>query len=118
MLTESDCTFFLIQPDKTFERIAVEGVHWEDTRGINFNRTGVGEVDSVAVWIPLGRATLPVLSGKGNKRNYILRGIVADDVTEATEKAFLSAHDALVVTHITKNDFGNPNMQHWEVGAK
>ena len=118
MITESDCTIFIEQENGGFERQVVRGVHWEDTRGLNHTRTGQRDTDAVEVWIPLTKVVLPVLSEPDAKRNYILRGVVEVDLTEATEKDFLKIHDALTITSIAKNNYGSPAMRHWAVGAK
>ena len=115
MRCNTDCTVYLVN-GRDFTRHYIEQAHWEDKRGINFNKAGSTDVDSVSVWIPLGEAELPTF--REGKRNYLVRGNIDFELTEATEKTFLGSVDALTITSIAKNDFGSPAMQHWVVYAK
>ena len=116
MLTGSQCTIYTRNPDGSYTRQTAD-CHWEDTRGVNFGKTGVRDVDSVFVMIPLELVDLPVLSE--NSQNYILRGTVDADVTAETLKDFVKTHDVLTITAIEKNDYSlGIADDHWAVYAK
>lgn len=110
------CTIYLKQGEAQFSRHPVEGVHWEDTKGVNFNRTGVQGVDKVSVSIPLEKTDL---DGWGtDAAGYIVRGIWMDEVTDADSlKAFL-AKKPHAITSIAKHDYALVIGDHWKVGAK
>lgn len=118
MLTESVCTIYTRGDDGAYTR-QTAACHWEDTRGVNFGKTGVADVDSVFVMIPLSLVSLPVLSAKGKKQNYLLRGTFDDVVTAETLAKFIETHDVLTITAIEKNDYSlGVAANHWGVYAK
>lgn len=115
MYTHS-CTIYQRQSETSYLRIPIAGVHWEDTRGANFNRTGVSGLDDVSVQIPLEKVNL---DGWGTADKwYIARGIWDDEITDATSlKAFL-AKKPFTITSVAKNDYSFVIGDHWEIGAK
>lgn len=118
MICESECTIYTRNSDGTYLR-QTTNCHWEDQRGISFNRTGVRDVDSVFVMIPIESVKLPVLSEKGKKQNYILRGETTEEVASENLAEFLLTHDVLTITAIEKNDYSLGLAQnHWAVYAK
>lgn len=117
MLVETDCTVY-IKNGATFERRYIEGVHWEEVEGVNINRTGAHDVDALVVYIPLQSADLPTYTKRKSRNDYIVKGNVEQVITPGNLPDFLKTYDAFTITSIAKNEFGSPNMQHWEVGAR
>lgn len=117
LMFNKDCTVYLQNGD-TYTRHYIDGVHWEDTRGVAFNRTGVKDVDSVMVWIPFNLITLPEHQS-GSKKHYIVRGKCETDISTADGmKTFLMQDNPLTITSITRNDFSFTIGDHWMVTGK
>lgn len=115
MLVNADCTLYMTDR-KGYKRLTAQGVHWENTRGANLNKTGSNAVDSIAVYIPFSSLPGDVLSEKASGRDYIIRGILPDDGKPVRE--MVMEQETYTITSIKKCDYGSPSMQHWEVGAK
>lgn len=113
MLTNTDCTLYLTEDNKTYRRVYCPACHWEDTRGQNINKTGSTAVDSVRVFLPLSSADLTGAKG------YLVRGYCAFyQSTDHPIRELVTQGNALTVTSATRCDFGSPALHHWEVYAK
>ena len=113
MLPNTSCTLYLTEDKKAYKRVYCPNVHWEDTKGKNFSKTGVKDVDSVKVWIPLAGAVLD------NQTGYVVRGscpFAPSD--EHPIRELITQGIAYTITSIARFDFGSSFMQHWEVYAK
>lgn len=111
-----NCTIYLKQSEGVYARQVVEGVHWEDTRGANFNRTGVSSVDSVTVSIPLEKANLDAWGP--SSAGYIVRGIWDDEILDAAGLKSFLAKKPFTITSVAKHDYSIVIGNHWKVGAK
>lgn len=116
MLTNSDCTLYLWD-GSSHRRLVVYGVHWEDTQGADISKTGSAGTNMVEVYLPL--SALPSgVSIRSTGRDYIVRGVVQQDVDET--HSILEVAKSYVLHTITSAvlcDFGSLEMQHWEVTA-
>lgn len=115
MLVNADCTLYMADGG-TYRRIPVFGVHWENTKGANLNKTGSTAVDAIAVYIPFSFLPEEALSERVSGRDYILRGIIPDDGSDI--RSTVAEHEAYTITSIKRCDFGSSAMQHWEIGGK
>ena len=113
MPTNAACTLYLTQDGKNYKRIYCDKCHWEDTRGMNINKTGSTAVDSVRVFLPLSSADLDGVKG------YLLHGNNAFEPSDSHPIRELVTQGAtFTITSAERYDFGSPAMQHWEVYAK
>ncbi|EGC83396.1 DUF6751 family protein [Anaerococcus hydrogenalis] len=89
--------------------------HWEETRGINTNRTGRSrdDIDKITCYIP----------------NHLLKAVEVEDLIIrndelkeikqlASAKEFRKLYGARTVTVCDVFDFGSKKMQHTRIGAK
>ena len=113
MLTNTGCTLYLTDAKgQDYMRVYCPACHWEDTRGININKTGTTQVDSVEIYIPLD-ATPPPLHG------YIVHGECSFIPSESHPiRELIMQGGAFTITSAAQYDFGSQSMRHWEVYAK
>lgn len=113
MLTNASCTLYLADSNgQTYTRVYCPACHWEDVRGININKTGSTDVDSVEIFIPLDATPPPV-------RGYIVRGD-CDFIPSGRHpmRELIMQGNTFTITSAARYDFGSKSMQHWEVYAK
>lgn len=101
--------------ENVYEFLGTYPCHWEETRGINTNRTGRSkdDIDKVTCYIP----------------NELLRSVDVEDILIRnddnkeieklrTPKDYQKKYKAKIVTVSDVFDFGSPSMQHTRIGAK
>lgn len=145
MKTNADMTIYnrcVTSGVETYQRTQIKGVFWENRKAANVLRAGSLAADSASIYISLtkGGDYLPPkawqkLANKAGKwtlqiGDYIVRGLVTDEIHEArigpippAESAFQitdlkAAHDdVLEIKSVDLVDYGSPNMHHWQIGA-
>lgn len=118
MITNAKVTILkrtIVDRQNKYEILGTYPCHWEETRGINTNRTGRSkdDIDSITCYIP----------------NELLRVVDVEDLVirndEEVEiqnlssaKEYQKMYKAKIVTVSDVFDFGSANMQHTRIGAK
>ncbi|WP_130818982.1 hypothetical protein [Anaerococcus vaginimassiliensis] len=105
----------VIDRENVYETLGTYPCHWEETRGINTNRTvrSKDDIDKVTCYIP----------------NELLRSVEVEDLVIRndeekvieelkTAKDYQKNYKAKIVTVSDVFDFGSPSMQHTRIGAK
>lgn len=105
----------VVNRQDVYSELGTYPCHWEETRGINTNRTGRNkdDIDKITCYIP----------------NHLLRMIDVedliirnDDLKEIkqlrTFKEYEKEYGARIITVCDVFDFGSKNMQHTRIGAK
>jgi hypothetical protein len=113
-----------------WRRTVLTGVFFDNTRGVNFNKTGSSSADKARVLIPFAAnagsktykdpiawATFPDYSWTLQSGDRIIKGQVTYEVIFKPSELDERYNDVLTVTGVDKKDFGG-GMAHWEVGAK
>lgn len=117
MITNAKVTIIkrmVVDRQDVYETLGTYPCHWEETRGINTNRTGRSkdDIDSITCYIP----------------HEILRNVDVEDLlirndeeieiqNLSTAKDYQKMYKAKIVTVSDVFDFGSPNMQHTRIGA-
>lgn len=118
MITNAKVTIIkrkVVNRQNVYSNVGTYPCHWEETRGINTNRTGRNrdDIDKITCYIP----------------NHLLKAVEVedliirnDDLKEikqlASAKEFRKLYGARTVTICDVFDFGSSNMQHTRIGAK
>lgn len=137
MITNADMTLYnqIPGPDgPTWQRTQIKGVFWEDGKKVNVGETGLVSADLTVVFIPFSNTAgylKPVEFRRAKDRtehftldngDIVVRGLTDFELTSekgANEKALRQQYDdVMTIVSVEKNDFGSPEMQHWEVTAK
>lgn len=105
----------VVNRQDVYSELGTYPCHWEETRGINTNRTGRNkdDIDKITCYIP----------------NHLLRMIDVedliirnDDLKEIkqlrTFKEYEKEYGARIITVCDVFDFGSKRMQHTRIGAK
>lgn len=122
MITESSITLYSKGFDKTTRtdkwfRVQIKDVHWEGNKGINVEKTGLENADSVKVFIPFSSLTeikdLYIQPG-----DYIVKGLIDDEIssTSELEKKYKTA--VKVKYADVRDDAINKELWHIEVGCE
>lgn len=119
LLTLNQCTVYIRNQDGTYAR-QTSVCHWQDKRGIQYsggyNTTLTDNL--VYVMIPLNNMELPIVSAKGKTRNYIVKGIVEDEVNSTNVEQTMQTLNGLTIKAIDKNDYSiGLATNHWAVHA-
>lgn len=121
LLTLTDCTIYTRNDDGTYTR-QITKCHWQDVRGISYSGGGLPVVmdnDEIAVMIPLEEIDLPIISSKSKYNNYIVRGIVEDEVDNTNVSETMQRINALKIKRVNRVDYAlGPAQNHWEVYAE
>ncbi|WP_269478284.1 DUF6751 family protein [Hominibacterium faecale] len=137
MITNADLTLYnqIPGPDgPTWQRTQIEDVFWEDGKKVDVGETELISADLTVILIPFESTTgylkpvefLWAEDRAGhftlNNGDLVVRGLVDFELTGEkghNEKALRQQHDdVMTIVSVETNDFGSPNMQHWEVTAK
>ena len=137
MITNADLTLYnqIPGPDgPTWQRTQIEDVFWEDGKKVDVGETELISADVTVILIPFESTTgylkpvefLWAEDRAGhftlNNGDLVVRGLVDFELTGEkghNEKALRQQHDdVMTIVSVETNDFGSPNMQHWEVTAK
>lgn len=118
MITNAKVTILkrtIVDRQNKYETLGTYPCHWEETRGINTNRTGRSkdDIDSITCYIP----------------NELLRSVDVEDLVIrndeeieiqnlSTAKDYQKMYKAKIVTVSDVFDFGSASMQHTRIGAK
>ena len=120
MVSNADCTIYVQQgATAIYARFPISGVFWEDKREVGFSQSGAADLNGIRVFISIDRVSLPELSASSQRRMYIVRGIVMEEVLDSAGlRHMIELRHPLTVTSVTKRDYGSQGMQHWEVTAR
>ena len=116
---------------ETYRRTPIVAVTWENRKQANVLRSGLIAADSVTVYVPLSVCAnyvkpkaflaLAVKTGKFTFAvgDYIVKGLVADEITTAFTITMLkAAHDDCVrISSVDTMDEGSARMRHFQLGA-
>lgn len=127
MLTNTDMTIFnkyIENRETKYKKSYIYGVHWEDNQGANILQSGLVSADTSIIYIPF--SSIPnyqrpkEFDGTGitlQTEDIVVKGIIEEEFT--TVANLEKKHDFVrTITTVDTRDYGSPNMQHWEVGAK
>lgn len=121
MITESNITLFSKGLDPltrldTWTKYHIYEVHWEEVQGLNIIKSGLKDADKVIVFIPLTSID-GVLSTRIKPDDYIVKGIVDDNIltTSDLERKYSTA--VKVKTADYREDALNESLWHVEVGC-
>lgn len=138
MRTNADLTIYnkYIDPAtraEKYQRTQIRSIVWESRKAVNTIASGgTVSVDSVRVFIPFARdanylspkawQALVTKTGKWTLQegDYIVKGLVADEITGAFTTTSLRAKydNVLVISSVDTMDVGSLSLQHWQIGAK
>lgn len=122
MITESNITVYnkifdkSTRTDKWF-RVQVKDVHWEGSKGVNTEKTGLENADSVKVFIPF--SSLSELKELHiQPEDYIVKGLIEDEIssTSELEKKYKTA--VKVKYADVRDDALIDELKHIEVGCE
>jgi len=137
MQTNADLTLYnrIPGPDGAlWKRTQIAGVNWQDGKKVEIGDTGLVSADLTTIFIPF-QSTSGYLRPNEflqaeEKENcftlqngdLVVRGRIDFDLTGEPgqdEKALRRRYDdVMTIISVDTNDFGSPQMQHWEVAAK
>jgi hypothetical protein len=137
MRTNSDLTIYNVYTDaltrsKKYQRSEIRGAVWTSGKSVYVAGVGLVKANTATILIPFAAGAaylspvawdaLTVKTGKWTLRDgdVVVRGMVADELTDAFTLSMLKAKydDVLVVSAVEPFDQGSANMRHWRVGAK
>lgn len=98
----------------TYEVLGTYPAHFEETKGINVNRSSRerSDIDAVTVY-------LPVVIREIDKEGIIIRNPNQEHIESLESlKEYKDKYEAYVVTSSDVFDFGSPHMRHTVVGGK
>lgn len=125
------CTVFNRVYDKTsrldkWVGTQINDVFWGDCKAANIIKAGLENADSAMIYIPFDcqkqykKAKAFEESPEGyftlRPGDLIVKGLVDFEGTDTQIKAKFD--DVVTITSVDTMDYGSPDMQHWEVGAK
>ena len=131
MRTNADLTLYnkyLVNRVEVWQRVEILQVQWEQRHARNQNDSD----DLATIYIPLARGddylTPRNWQALGSKSGYwtlqvgdvVVKNLVEDEISVSTPLSLLknTYDDVLVITSVDVRDFGSPDLQHWQVGAK
>lgn len=118
MITNAQVTIIkrsVVNRQNVYNKLGTYPCHWEETRGINTNRTGRNrdDIDKITCYIP--NKLLKAVSVE----DLIIRSDGLEDIKQlASAKDYINEYGARTVTVCDVFDFGSKNMQHTRIGAK
>lgn len=118
MITNAKVTIIkrvVVERQNTYTILGTYPCHWEETRGINTNRTGRSkdDIDKITCYIPNH------LLKSVDVEDIVIRNDEAEDIPILrTAKDYQKQYKAKIVTVCDVFDFGSPKMQHTRIGAK
>lgn len=104
MPTNGNCTIVRTDENGEYFIVGTYPCMWQEVEGYEVKKYGEENADKVSVWVPDMTADV-------KKHDYIIRGKLGD----------ISDFDpdtALTVMSSSKPDYGSPEMQHVEIGAR
>ena len=104
MITNADCTIVRTIDNGDYEIVGTHPCMWQETEGYEVKKYGEENADKAAIWIP-------DITADVKKEDYIFRGKLADISEFDPDKA-------LTVMSAARPDYGDPEMQHIEIGAR
>lgn len=102
MITNAVCRIIRTLEDGTYSAVGEYPCMWQDTEAYENKKYGEERADKAAIFIP--DISADVLKG-----NYITRDALSGN---------LDVSGMLVVSSVSRRDYGSPDMRHLEVGAK
>lgn len=118
MLTNAKATIVkkkIVNRENVYAVLGTYPCHWEETRGINTNRTGRSrdDIDKITCFIP------EKLLREVDVEDLLIRNDEEIEIQNlSTAKDYQKMYKAKIVTVSDVFDFGSPNMQHTRIGAK
>ena len=118
MITNAKVTIIkrmVVDRQDVYKTLGTYPCHWEETRGINTNRTGRSkdDIDKVTCYIP------HELLRSVDVEDLVIRNDEEIDIEELkTAKDYQKKYKAKIVTVSDVFDFGSTSMQHTRIGAK
>lgn len=132
MRTNCNITLYNKVSGETYQRTELHGVFWENRKGVNVIKSGLTAADQASIYIPFyvddgyqkpkSWQALATKTGKWTLQtgDYIVKGIVTDAISSTFTISNLKAtyDDVLQITSVDTQDYGSPDLQHWQIGAK
>lgn len=118
MITNAKVTIIkrmVVDRQNVYKTLGTYPCHWEETRGINTNRTGRSkdDIDEITCYIP------NELLRTVDVEDLVIRNDEEIDIEELmTAKEYQKKYKAKIVTVSDVFDFGSTSMQHTRIGAK
>lgn len=104
MITNADCTIVRTDDNGDYKIVGTHPCMWQEVEGYEVKKYGEENADKAAIWVP-------DITADVKKEDYIFRGKLAD-VSE------FDPDKALTVMSASRPDYGDPEMQHIEIGAR
>ena len=104
MITNADCTIVRMDDNGEYFIVGTYPCMWQEVKGYEIKKYGEENADKVSVWVPDMTADV-------KKHDRIVRGELGD-ISE------FDPDTALTVMSASKPDYGSPEMQHIEIGAR
>ena len=109
----------LVGNAQTYTRHEINEVMWQASKATNVIKSGNLGADKANIWVPS-------LLSDGSERDalsiktsdYLVRGIVKDEITTAFPiTALIKKYDAVKVTSVDLKDYGAVSMKHIQIGG-
>lgn len=104
MITNADCTIVRSDDSGEYFIVGTYPCMWQEVEGYEVKKYGEENADKVSVWVPDMTADV-------KKHDRIIRGELGD-ISE------FEPDTALTVMSASKLDYGSPEKQHIEIGAR
>lgn len=117
MLTNAKVTIVkkkIVNRENVYQVLGTYPCHWEETRGINTNRTGRSrdDIDKITCFIP------EKLLREVDVEDLLIRNDEEKEIEQLkTAKEYAIKYKAKIVTVSDVYDFGSQKMQHTRIGA-
>ena len=89
----------------SYARSVVNGVLWEDLKGLSIRKHGIASDDRAQIYIPMG-------SVEPKEGDLVVKGEISTVITKAKDLP-----QALIITAVETYDYGG-SQKHWRVTAK
>lgn len=121
MKVKVDITLIHVE-NRQYVKQVYEDCFWDCDQSANIIKTGLTNIDSLYVSIPLAKAQNLKIS---NCKDFVIQGEIIesiDNTSEETQSASLKAirnkYECFTVNSYSKKDHGSPRMHHWELSCK
>lgn len=116
-----DITVFHVENGK-YSKQEYSDCFWDADQAANIRKTGITNVDSLYISIPLANApNLKIAKAK----DIVIQGKVDDEIDNTSQetqsislKALNRKYECFTVNSYSKKDHGSPRMHHWELSCK
>lgn len=103
------------------------GVHWEDVKQSNINKSGLTSADSVSIYIPLANLPSGITADSfTGMKDIIVKGIVTDVIDTTSQATIGTSKNALLTKYkrmvtvqtVDTQTYGSIGMHHVQLSCK